>query len=120
VSKERKAADLPFLSSQATVSRNSKFTNLTARDREALGGIEYRALKVLWRIVFGESIFLGDANQQADRYCKATSLGCTCLEPFALWPGSSTPTLSTSIGSRNVAKTRIGGKPRPCPSRGCI
>jgi hypothetical protein len=54
VSKEQKAAaaaDLPFLSSQATVSRNSQFRNLTAQDRDMLGGIEYRALKVLLRIV---------------------------------------------------------------------
>ncbi|KAL4735884.1 cation transport protein-domain-containing protein [Aspergillus similis] len=52
---------LPELSSQATVGRNSQFRNLTAQDRETLGGIEYRALKLLLKIVtsyfFGLHIF---------------------------------------------------------------
>ncbi|KAL4939589.1 hypothetical protein BDV06DRAFT_224861 [Aspergillus oleicola] len=42
---------LPELSSQATVGRNSGFRNLTAQDRETLGGIEYRALRLLLKIV---------------------------------------------------------------------
>ncbi|KAL2867470.1 potassium ion transporter [Aspergillus lucknowensis] len=52
---------LPELSSHATVGRNSQFRNLTAQDREMLGGIEYRALKLLLKIViaylFGLHIF---------------------------------------------------------------
>ncbi|KAL4876968.1 cation transport protein-domain-containing protein [Aspergillus karnatakaensis] len=44
---------LPELSSQATVGRNSNFRNLTADDREMLGGIEYRALKLLLKIASG-------------------------------------------------------------------
>ncbi|GAB1313193.1 Potassium transport protein [Madurella fahalii] len=46
-------ADLPYLSKHATVGRNSAFHNLTARDREQLGGIEYRSLKLLLKIVIG-------------------------------------------------------------------
>lgn len=46
--------DRPFLSSQATLGRNSHFHNLTSADRAALGGIEYRALKLLLKIVSGE------------------------------------------------------------------
>ncbi|RAQ54524.1 hypothetical protein AFGD_003891 [Aspergillus flavus] len=42
---------LPNLSSNATVGRNSQFHNLTERDRELLGGIEYRSLKLLLKIV---------------------------------------------------------------------
>ncbi|KAL2367932.1 hypothetical protein RJZ57_007702 [Blastomyces gilchristii] len=42
--------DLP-LSSHATLGRNSQFRNLTAEDREKLGGIEYRSLKLLLKIV---------------------------------------------------------------------
>lgn len=49
--------DKPFLSSQATVGRNSQFHNLTSADRAALGGIEYRALKLLLKITSGK----GDA-----------------------------------------------------------
>ncbi|KAM0239591.1 hypothetical protein ACHAP5_008239 [Fusarium lateritium] len=46
--------DSPFLSRQATLGRNSQFKNLTSHDREVLGGIEYRTLKFLLKIVTGE------------------------------------------------------------------
>ncbi|KAJ5652214.1 hypothetical protein N7507_009640 [Penicillium longicatenatum] len=52
---------LPNISSQATQSRNSQFHHLTAKDRERLGGIEYRSLKLLLKIVvtyfFGLHLF---------------------------------------------------------------
>jgi hypothetical protein len=48
-----RAADLPNLSRQATVGRNSNFYRLTDADRERLGGIEYRALRLLLKIVSG-------------------------------------------------------------------
>ncbi|RDW60458.1 putative potassium uptake transporter [Aspergillus mulundensis] len=44
-------ANLPGLSSQATLGRNSQFLNLTTEDRERLGGIEYRSLRLLLKIV---------------------------------------------------------------------
>lgn len=47
--------DRPFLSRQATIGRNSEFHNLTSHDRELLGGIEYRSLKLLLKIVTGWS-----------------------------------------------------------------
>src|SRR6478735_8996193 len=47
--------DRPFLSRQATIGRNSDFQNLTSHDRELLGGIEYRSLKLLLKIVTGWS-----------------------------------------------------------------
>lgn len=50
------ANEIPFLSKQATIGRNSNFTNLTAQDREELGGIEYRSLKLLLKIVLCELI----------------------------------------------------------------
>jgi hypothetical protein len=46
-------SDIPYLSSQATIGRNSQFNNLTSQDREQLGGIEYRSLKLLLKIVVG-------------------------------------------------------------------
>ncbi|KAF5862207.1 hypothetical protein ETB97_011912 [Aspergillus alliaceus] len=53
--------DLPEVSSHATIGRNSQFHNLTAEDREMLGGIEYRSLKLLLKIVtvyfFGLHLF---------------------------------------------------------------
>ncbi|OQD66218.1 hypothetical protein PENPOL_c005G00866 [Penicillium polonicum] len=51
--KDTKQLDLPNMSSQATIGRNSQFYNLSAKDRETLGGIEYRSLKLLLKIVVG-------------------------------------------------------------------
>ncbi|KAI2700834.1 hypothetical protein CBS147354_9773 [Penicillium roqueforti] len=48
-----KQLNLPHMSSQATIGRNSRFHNLSAKDRETLGGIEYRSLKLLLKIVVG-------------------------------------------------------------------
>jgi len=48
-----RGADLPYLSNQVTVGRNSSFHRLSTQDRERLGGIEYRALKLLLKIVSG-------------------------------------------------------------------
>ena len=44
--------DMLKLSHHATLGRNSDFRNLTSDDREKLGGIEYRSLKLLLKIVF--------------------------------------------------------------------
>lgn len=49
----RSELDLPRLSSQVTVGRNSQFLDLLPEDRERLGGIEYRALKLLLKICIG-------------------------------------------------------------------
>lgn len=48
--------DTPFLSRQVTIGRNSHFRNLTSDDLEVLGGIEYRSLKLLLKIVIGEQM----------------------------------------------------------------
>lgn len=45
--------EAPFLSRQATLGRSSLFKNLTSHDREILGGIEYRSLRLLLNIVVG-------------------------------------------------------------------
>lgn len=44
---------LPKLSVQATLGRNSQFHNLSAHDRELLGGVEYCALKLLLKVITG-------------------------------------------------------------------
>jgi hypothetical protein len=46
-------SDLPGLSKGVTVGLNFRFYNITTEDRERLGGIEYRSLKLLLKIVFG-------------------------------------------------------------------
>ncbi|RHZ48952.1 putative potassium uptake transporter [Aspergillus thermomutatus] len=48
-----KDSELPYLSSQASLGRNSRFYNLTSEDREKLGGIEYRSLRLLLKITLG-------------------------------------------------------------------
>lgn len=42
---------LPTLSPSVTIGKNSNFTGLNAQDREELGGIEYRSLKLLLKII---------------------------------------------------------------------
>lgn len=58
---ESKTLDLPQLTSRVTIGRNSQFYNLTSTDREVLGGIEYRALKLLLKFIlayfFGLHLF---------------------------------------------------------------
>lgn len=49
----KKNYSLSIFSSHATVGRNSQFHNLSVEDRERLGGIEYRSLKLLLKIVTG-------------------------------------------------------------------
>ncbi|KAI2965125.1 hypothetical protein CBS147323_5947 [Aspergillus niger] len=66
-----KDANLPELSVQATLGRNSQFHNLTAADRERLGGIEYRSLRLLLKIVIGYFVGLH-------------VFGVVCLVPWIL------------------------------------
>jgi hypothetical protein len=45
---------VPWLSNQVTIGRNSSFHGLSGQDREELGGIEYRSLKILLKILIGK------------------------------------------------------------------
>ncbi|OJD25981.1 hypothetical protein ACJ73_02645 [Blastomyces percursus] len=54
---ERALLDMPYLSYQPTIGRNSKFLDLTDEQRDELGGIEYRSLKLLAKIVFCYYVF---------------------------------------------------------------
>lgn len=49
---DRVPLDMPYLSYQPTIGRNSRFLGLTDDQRDELGGIEYRSLKLLAKIVF--------------------------------------------------------------------
>ncbi|KAH8146762.1 uncharacterized protein LAJ45_09136 [Morchella importuna] len=57
----RKAAKeppvMPYLSYQPTLGRNSNFVDLTDEQRDELGGIEYRSLKLLARVLVGYYVF---------------------------------------------------------------
>nr|XP_019014907.1 potassium ion transporter [Kwoniella pini CBS 10737]OCF53688.1 potassium ion transporter [Kwoniella pini CBS 10737] len=49
--------EVPYISFAATVGRNSMFHSLTAEQMDELGGVEYRALRVLLYIVIGYFVF---------------------------------------------------------------
>jgi potassium uptake Trk family protein len=49
----RRAMSANYLSWEPTIGRNSQFVDLTEEQKEELGGIEYRALKLLARILIG-------------------------------------------------------------------
>ncbi|CAG9937668.1 unnamed protein product [Clonostachys rosea f. rosea IK726] len=63
--------DMPYLSYNPTIGRNSNFVGLTLEQREELGGIEYRSLRTLAFILLG--YFWG-----------FHLLAITCLLPFIL------------------------------------
>lgn len=49
--RDRMDDPMPYLSWQPTLGRNSQFVNLTEEQREELGGIEYRSLKTLAKVL---------------------------------------------------------------------
>lgn len=51
------ARPVGYISFDAVVGRNSQFTKLTRSQREELGGLEYRALGLLLKIVIGYWFF---------------------------------------------------------------
>ncbi|OWZ79653.1 potassium ion transporter [Cryptococcus neoformans Tu401-1] len=50
--------DAPYISFSATIGRNSRFEGLTTEQMDELGGVEYRALRVLLYIVVGYVLFM--------------------------------------------------------------
>ncbi|WVQ97343.1 hypothetical protein IAU59_004454 [Kwoniella sp. CBS 9459] len=50
--------EVPYISFAAVIGRNSRFHDLTQEQMDELGGVEYRALRVLLYIVIGYFIFL--------------------------------------------------------------
>ncbi|KAJ4377920.1 low affinity potassium transporter [Neocucurbitaria cava] len=67
--KEEDEDPMPYLSWTPTIGRNSNFVDLTEEQREELGGIEYRALKLLAMIIV--TYFVG-----------FHLLGMVCLTPW--------------------------------------
>lgn len=70
-------ANLPRFSRSVTIGRNSRFLNLTEEDRETLGGVEYRSLKLLLKITSGARVLF--------------SVSLTSLELMKIWIGGLTP-----------------------------
>ncbi|GME36548.1 Potassium transporter [Neofusicoccum parvum] len=98
------ATRMPYLSRQATIGRNSQFYNLSTEDREQLGGIEYRSLKLLLKIVtayfFGLHIFgaicLAGWIQTADS--KYRDYLAECGQDKTWWGFYSAQTMVNNLG----------------------
>jgi len=63
--------EVPYISFAATVGRNSRFTGLTEDQMDELGGVEYRALRILLYIVAGVSrryIYWNTADDPVHRF----------------------------------------------------
>jgi len=52
-SSRRSSMTLPYFTFQPTIVRNSLFVGLTEEQREELGGVEYRAVKLLLKVLVG-------------------------------------------------------------------
>jgi hypothetical protein len=108
--------DLPSLSKTATIGRNSQFRNLTKADREKLGGLEYRALKLLLPITLGKFPFRRLGLSVNELRVQATSSVSTSSASSASSLGFITPRQSTLNGSASTVKMELGGhstRPKP-------
>lgn len=102
-----KDLDLPYLSAQATVGRNSRFHNLTAKDREKLGGIEYRSLKLLIKVLISMCTSPRPISELTREF---SSSACTPSVLFVSWPGSSMQTQNTIKSLKRQDVTEYGGQ----------
>jgi hypothetical protein len=105
-----KTSDLPQLSRQVTIGRNSNFYNLSEEDRERLGGIEYRALRLLLKFVSGMFLQRPDyIVQTLILQPKGTLLDCTFLVWYVSCHGFTPRLQGTLIGSQNLVSVDPGG-----------
>ena len=70
---------LPYFTFQPNVGRNSLFVGLTEEQREELGGVEYRAVKLLLKVLLSK--LLNREIGEAD--------GSVLLWTFGCWMGLS-------------------------------
>ncbi|CAG7558040.1 unnamed protein product [Fusarium equiseti] len=101
---QQQQPDIPYLSRQATIGRNSQFKNLTEHDREVLGGIEYRTLKLLLKIVtcyffglhlFGAICLVGWIHTANSKY---TDVLATAGQDKTWWGFYSSQTMLSNLG----------------------
>lgn len=99
------------LSRHATLGRNSSFHGLTPEDWERIGGIEYRSLRLLLKIVFGKTAPLipSTANLSSLTIFQRTSSVSTYSVPFVSWVGFNMPTPNIESYFPASANIRTGG-----------
>ncbi|KPM37178.1 Low-affinity potassium transport protein [Neonectria ditissima] len=115
------AEDFPQLSREVTVGRNSSFHNMTSQDREELGGIEYRSLKLLLKIVlsyfFGLHLFaiillvgwIQYANPKYPKYIEE------CGQDKNWWAFYTAQTMTSNLGFTLTPDSMISFRDAPAP-----
>ncbi|RKL03747.1 Potassium transport protein 1 [Fusarium oxysporum] len=115
------AGDFPQLSREVTIGRNSLFHNLSSKDREELGGIEYQSLKLLLKIVlmyfFGLHLIgvicLITWIQYADP--KYTNYIAECGQDKIWWAIYSAQTMTDNLGFTLTPDSMISFNDAPAP-----
>ena len=67
---------------EVTIGRNSTFRHLSSEDRDELGGIEYKSLKLLLKIIIGRyrsALSIGTRLMRIGYYVFLHLLGAVCL-----------------------------------------
>ncbi|KAH6880063.1 cation transport protein-domain-containing protein [Thelonectria olida] len=113
--------DFPQLSREVTIGRNSLFHNLTSEDRQKLGGIEYRSLKLLLKIVvsyfFGLHFFafillVGWIQYAPSKY---TDYLAECGQNKHWWAFYSAQTMTSNLGFTLTPDSMISFNDAPAP-----
>ncbi|KAK7402993.1 hypothetical protein QQX98_011233 [Neonectria punicea] len=115
------AEDFPQLSREVTVGRNSSFHNMTSEDREELGGIEYRSLKLLLKIVisyffglhlFGIILLIGWIHYADPKYPKYIE---ECGQDKNWWAFYTAQTMTSNLGFTLTPDSMISFRDAPAP-----
>ncbi|KAF4996166.1 hypothetical protein FGRMN_4658 [Fusarium graminum] len=113
--------DFPRLSREVTIGRNSIFHNLSSQDREELGGIEYKSLKLLLKIIVGYYVGLQSlgaisliawVHNAPDKYVKYID---ECGQNTSWWAIYSSQTMVTNLGFTLTPDSMISFNDAPAP-----
>ncbi|KAF4979592.1 hypothetical protein FZEAL_4221 [Fusarium zealandicum] len=115
------SGNFPQLSREVTIGRNSIFHNLSSKDREELGGIEYRSLKLLLKIVLGYFVGLhligvvclvGWIQYANPKY---TDYLAECGQDKIWWAIYSSQTMADNLGFTLTPDSMISFSDAPAP-----
>ncbi|WZH48212.1 hypothetical protein QYS62_009381 [Fusarium acuminatum] len=113
--------DFPQLSREVTIGRNSIFHNLSSKDREELGGIEYKSLKLLLKIIIGYYLCLHSLgaisliawiHNAPEKYVKYIG---ECGQDTSWWAIYSAQTMVTNLGFTLTPDSMISFNDAPAP-----
>ncbi|RKL24485.1 hypothetical protein BFJ68_g488 [Fusarium oxysporum] len=98
--------DFPRLSREVTIGRNSIFHNLSSKDREELGGIEYKSLKLLLKII------IAWVQHAPNKYVEYID---KCGQNRIWWAVYSAQTMITNLGFTLTPDSMISFNDAPAP-----